>query len=566
MFIKRTRSGSREYIQLVEAYRDEAGKAKQRTLATLGRVEDLQGTVDSVIAGLLKVTGRDPMLLAPPKAASVRFEPARALGDVWALTHLWKELGFQDLRRTFRRTRHSIDVEALVRIMVINRLCDPESKLGVLRWLETVALPDIDIRAVTHQHLLRSMDALVNQQEEVDAVVAGLLRPLVDQDLSVVFYDLTTIRAEGGSTQDADVRKFGMSKEGIIARQFMVGVVQTAEGIPLHHEVFDGNTSETATLLPTVRKILARFPSLKRVVLVADRGLLSLDNLEALRALQVRDGQPVEFILAVPGRRYGEFSGLLADFQTKCHHAAEEIVGDLTWNGLRLVVAHDPVRAQEQSELRKARLADLEKRAEEYAQKLEAQSAGIKARGRKLSSSGAKARVYHHVADAHLLKILKVDTASDLFSYDLDETALAKAELMDGKLLLVTNVADLRPEQVIERYKSLADIERGFKVLKSEIEIGPVYHRLPQRIRAHAMICFMALILHRVMRLRLREAKSSISPERALAALQRIQQHQVTIDQQSPLRGVSTLSGEQSAVLKALNVPRPTDGQQLTLL
>ena len=79
----------------------------------------------------------------------------------------------------------------------------------------------------------------------------------------------------------------------------------------------------------------------------------------------------------------------------------------------------------------------------------------------------------------------------------------------------MTNVADLRPEQLIERYKSLAGIERGFKVLKSEIEIGPVYHRLPQRIRAHAMICFMALILHRVTRFRLREAKSSISPERA---------------------------------------------------
>ena len=131
MFIKRTRSGSREYIQLVEAYRDEAGKAKQRTLATLGRVEDLQGSVDSVIVGLLKVTGHDPMMLAPPKAASVRFEPARALGDVWALTHLWKELGFHDLRRMFRRTRHRIDIEALIRIMVFNRLCDPESKLGV---------------------------------------------------------------------------------------------------------------------------------------------------------------------------------------------------------------------------------------------------------------------------------------------------------------------------------------------------------------------------------------------------------------------------------------------------
>ena len=315
-----------------------------------------------------------------------------------------------------------------------------------------------------------------------------------------------------------------------------------------------------------MQKVLARFPSLNRVVLVADRGLLSLDNLEALRAAQVRDGQPLEFILAVPGRRYGEFTGLLADFQARCKQATDEVIGELKWNELRLVVAHDPVRAQEQSELRKARLADLEKRADEYAQKLEAQSAGIKARGRKLSSSGAKARVYHHVADAHLLKILKVDTASDLFSYDLDEVALAKAELMDGKLLLVTNVADLRPEQVIERYKSLADIERGFKVLKSEIEIGPVYHWLPERIRAHALICFIALILHRVMRLRLRAGQTGISPERALSLLQRIQHHRVLLDDKATLSGVSMLDEDQTQALKALEIRRPTDDAQLTLL
>ena len=90
---------------------------------------------------------------------------------------------------------------------------------------------------------------------------------------------------------------------------------------------------------------------------------------------------------------------------------------------------------------------------------------------------------------------------------------------MDGKLLLVTNVADLKPHEVLSRYKALADIERGFRVLKSEIDIAPVYHRLPQRIRAHAMLCFLALILHRVMRHRLKQAKSELSPDQALAQL-----------------------------------------------
>ena len=92
------------------------------------------------------------------------------------------------------------------------------------------------------------------------------------------------------------------------------------------------------------------------------------------------------------------------------------------------------------------------------------------------------------MCEAHLSRIIKVDLQSELFTYAIDERALAHARLMDGKLLMVTNIPDLTPEDVVKRYKSLADIERGFRVLKSEIEIGPVYHRLPSRIRAHAAI------------------------------------------------------------------------------
>ena len=98
--------------------------------------------------------------------------------------------------------------------------------------------------------------------------------------------------------------------------------------------------------------------------------------------------------------------------------------------------------------------------------------------------------------------------------------------LLDGKLLLVTNTNAPAPE-VVQRYKSLADIERGFKVLKSDIEIGPVYHRLPKRIRSHALVCFMALILYRVMRMRLKAANKTESPSTLLEQLKRI--HQQTV-------------------------------------
>jgi hypothetical protein len=567
MFVKITRSGPRKYLQLVEAYRDDSGKAKHRTLATLGRLDQVSGDLDSVIAGLLKVTGRSPELLTPA-VPSIEFETARALGDVWVLTELWETLGFGELRRVFKKTRHTTDVEALIRMMVFNRLCDPDSKLGVLRWLETIAMPGVATEAITHQQLLRSMDALMEHQEAVDAVVASLLRPLIDQDLSVVFYDMTTIRAEGLSSVDDDLRKYGMAKEGLIARQFMLGVVQTGDGLPIYHEVFAGNTAESPTLLPTLQTVLTRFPAIRRVILVADRGLLSLDNLEALSAIKLQSGEPLEFVLAVPGRRYSEFVDLLTPFHAEhCQGAKDEVIDELPWKDLRLVVAHDPDTATLMREARQAKMTDLEAKATAWAGKLDAQDLGKKSRGKKLSDSGAKARFYHEVKDARLAHILRVDLKSELFAYTIDQNALALAELMDGKLLLVTNAPDLSPTEVVCRYKSLADIERGFRVLKSEIEIGPVFHRLPDRIRAHASICFLALILYRVMRQRLTTAETGLSPERALDQLRRIQQHQIRINKQRiSISGISKLSDLHHRVFAALDLKKPTQLQQLSLL
>ena len=563
MFIKLTQSSGHTYAQLVESYRDETGKPRQRTLATIGRVDESDGQVDSLLNGLLRAKGR---CVGEVSAPQVRFESALALGDVWALDQLWRELGFDGLGAIFRRARYTTPVEQALRVMVFNRLCDPESKLGVLRWLQTVSMPGVDVQRLTHQHLLRSMDALMDHQAAVDDCVAALLRPLVDVELSVVFYDLTTIRTEGLSEQDGDVRQYGMSKEGLIARQFMLGVVQTADGMPIYHEVFAGNTSEAPTLEPTLRKVLARFPHIRRLIVVADRGLLSLDNIEELSKIEVAPGQPLEFILAVPGRRYSDFEAILQPLQAKAAASTSEFVGEALWQQRRLVIAHNPERALEQTQQRRERIQALQARAQELADKLDAQEAGQTKRGRKLSDGGATARFFHEVCDAHLTRIIKVDLKADLFTYDIDADAQQRAELMDGKLLLVTNVADLTPVQIVERYKALADIERGFKVLKSEIEIAPVYHRLPERIKAHASLCFMALIVYRVMRQRLKLAGSDLSPETALSQLRRIQHHTISINAAAPIAGISTIQKEQAAVFTALKLNKPTANAQLNLL
>ncbi len=363
--------------------------------------------------------------------------------------------------------------------------------------------------------------------DNVDRVETGLarqIRPLVDRDLTVVFYDLTTVRIHEEGEVEEDLRAYGMNKgepqaNGGIAGQFVLGVVQTAEGLPLMHTVHPGNVAETKTLQAMLTTVLQRFP-MERVILVADRGLLSLDNIGALTTLAEQDGRTLEFILAVPARRY---SDLIETFRALS--IDEDGLAEDRFAGHRLIAAHDPLRAAEQGERRRARIAELETMADKMVGKLDAQDAGQTAKGRRASDRVAYSRLTRAVAEAEVTRFLKADLNADRFSWSVDEDAVAQAELFDGKLALITNAPDLGPAEAVAHYKGLADIERGFRVLKSDIEIAPVHHRLPDRIRAHAMICFLALVLYRVMRMRLKAKGHSASPRTALDLLERIQQH-----------------------------------------
>jgi hypothetical protein len=588
MFIKVTVSGGRRYAQLVESFRNEAGVPRQRTLATLGRLEP-GGDVDRLISALNRAQGIDASSQGARSAAisELRFLNSRSAGDVWALWQLWLSLGLEGLSLAWSRSKSELDVLGCLRAMVFNRLCDPGSKLGVLRWLDTVALPrgfGFDAGMPEHQHLLRAMDVIDDHAEAIGERLAFLMRPLIDQELSVVFYDLTTVRVHGEAVVEGDVREFGLSKEGGVARQFVLSLVQTADGLPIAHQVHPGNTAEARTLLPMIRSLLARWP-LKRVVLVADRGLLSLNNLSELAALQAEldaaagPGQAavrLEYVLAVPAARYGEFKAELQALDAG-REAATPWVAEMTWRTTekpankgdvevvrqhRLVVAHDPVSAQRRTQARRDQIAELIALGQQWGGRLDAQDTGQRPRGRPLSDSGAKARLYHAVKDAGLAHLIKVDLHSELFNFTVDEQRQQYLERLDGKLVLVTNT-DAPAAEVVQRYKSLADIERGFRALKGEIEIGPVYHRLPKRIRAHALVCFLALILHRVLRMRLKASQREESPATLLAQLRRVHHQTAQTPDGHVLRGLTELGVVQKELFAAVGLPTPTPAEVL---
>ena len=546
MYTRITKSGGRSYLQLVEGYRTETGAVRQKVVANLGRLDQLQPKdLDPLINGLNRALGRTDNTAFTPE-----YESSKAFGDVFVLNELWQQLGFSKvIRKALRSSRRGFDAEALVRAMVFNRLCAPDSKLGCLDWLQTTSIPNMPDQ-ISHAHLLRTMDALMENATEIEDLMAEQMRPLLDQQLSVVFYDLTTVRIHGEVRLEDDLRAHGMNKEtGGIARQFVLGVVQSAEGLPLMHTVHPGNVAETKTMQSMLAQVLKRFP-VERVILVADRGLLSMDNVAELTRLADDASRKLQFILAVPARRYAELS------ETFEHLTFSNGIAESEFLGHRLVVAHDAERAAEQASRRRERIQEQVEFAESLVNKLDAQDEGISQKGRRASDRGAYSRFLRSVSDAELTRFIKADYQAEMFTYEVNEDAITKAERFDGKLVLLTNVLDFEAQEVIYRYKSLADIERGFRVLKSDLEIAPVFHRLPERIRAHALICFMALVIYRIMRMRLKEYGCKVSPKTALELLNRIQKHRVTAGDRT-YSGISKTTLEQIDIFKALDVPAP---------
>ena len=592
MFMRISRSGGRSYLQLVESFRED-GKVKQRLIASLGRLDEAK--VKALIADLERTIGRKPgapdeavpSLSARAKTVPVSFACARAFGDLYALQCLWQELGLgAALKRCLRSSHRQFDAEALVRTMVFNRLSDPRSKLALLDWLARVDMPGVS--QVTHQQLLRAMDALVERIDDVESALTQRIKPLLDTALSVVFYDLTTIRIHGEKELAEDLRQYGLNKEtGGIARQFVLGVVQSADGIPLLHTVAPGNISEATTLRPMLEHLLKRF-DLARLVVVADRGLLSLDNIAQIRALALEKRRQVDFILAVSARRYKAMPALMAELKYT------EGLAETRFENERCVVAHDAQTARRQAEKRRAEIKAVEVLGQKLADKLDAQDAqdaaeaaattktlrqkagnktsgnvvesvqdvnpkARKKRSKKANDRSAYVRFAKELKDRKLTKYFTMDWQAEHFSFEQNEAAIVASEALDGKLVLLTSLSEAESSstQTVLRYKALADIERGFRVLKSDIAIAPMHHRIELRIRAHALICFLALVLHRLLRLKLKRADSSFSPTRALEELRGIQRHSVKIGAVIH-EGLSTIAPEQRVLFEQLKFALPS--------
>lgn len=500
-------------VQICESYRDKSKSPYPltRVIAHLGQLDAFTDRdVDGIINGLCKIFGRQ-------SANDVTVATGRDFGHIYALMHIWKDLKIGTLLKQKARARgYKFDMEAHIRLMVLNRLCDPCSKLALLEWIQGVYLPGIEAEQVEYHHLLRAMDWLIGEKEIIEKELANQMLTLFDQEVDLVFYDVTSSYFEGDRSVTAqDIRRYGYSRDSRPdRRQILIGLVMTRDGLPLAHHVFEGNRADKKTLVQVVNDLKKRF-EITRAVFVADRGMLSEENLETILDANF------DYVLSLPMRHSVAVTKLLKQTEGQWNEdpkAAEQFYLDEEDLPVRYAVAYDPVLAKRTRKKREERIQKADRLIEAVQARLKRASESPRPRGRPLTIQGAFEQVHDYLRDRKLDRYYQVELTSKGLKVTENTKARKLEEKIDGKLVVESSCADLDAKELIGRYKELADIESAFRTLKSTLEIRPMYHWTEKRIRAHVFICVIALQIQRYMRYRL--LRSDLSVERAIQRLQ----------------------------------------------
>jgi len=414
-------------------------------------------------------------------AEGLKIDRTVELGLILAIEALWDKIG---LRKTFcdiaRANKLPLGYERALLAMTANRLCSPESKLGVWdRWLDTVYLPSC--QGLKLRHMYEAMDMLYSHAAEVEETVFFHVANLFNLEVDLIFYDTTTASfttdyEDDPDDTDASLRQFGHSKEGTWSTQVVVALAVTREGIPVRSWVLPGNTTDVNTV-EKVRSDLRGW-NLGRAMFVADSGMNSQDNrTELSRAcgkymLACRMANVAEIKRDVLSKK-GRYTVFKDNLQAK-----EVIVGDGV-RRKRYILCFNPKEAKRQRKHREEVVALLERELESHPK-----------------SEASAQWAIGLLASRRYKRYLRV-TKSGLIR--IDRGAIRQAAKYDGKWVLETNDDTISLEDAAMGYKGLMVIERCFRSLKrTQIKMTPMYHWLSRRIESHVKICVLALMIERI--------------------------------------------------------------------
>ncbi len=384
----------------------------------------------------------------------------RTIGPEIVFGKIYDSIGFNAIK------------EQLFRHLVIARLAFPLSKLKTIEYLYRYQGIMLDIDAV-----YRFLDKLNNKlKDQVEQIVFTHTLKVLQDNISIVFYDMTTLYFE--ASDEDDLRKTGFSKDGKHQNpQIFLGLLVGLGGFAIGYDIFEGNIYEGHTLMPFIEKISKKF-NLNKPIVVADAGLLSNDNIKALKE------QDYKYII---GARLKNESQKIKKQILEQHLGDGQMINIKKQDKTRLIATYTTNRATKDEYNRKRGLQRLERQ--------------IKAG--KLTKSNINNRGYN--------KYLKM--IGDI-NIEIDYEKFNNDKVWDGLKGYITNTK-LRDKKVVENYKNLWYIEKAFRMSKTDLRIRPVYHRLRDRIEAHICISFTAYCIYKELERVLYKEKSILSLKKA---------------------------------------------------
>ena len=392
--------------------------------------------------------------------ASLGNSSIRVVGPELIFGKIYDKIGFNKIN------------EELFRHLVISRLAFPLSKLKTIEYLYRYQGVSLNKDSV-----YRFLDKLNNQlKDKVEQIAFNHTKRILGGNISVVFYDMTTLYFE--ASDEDDLRKTGFSKDGKHSNpQIFLGLLVGLGGYAIGYDIFEGNTYEGHTLIPFLEKISAKF-NLEKPIVVADSGLLSNENIKALQE------QGYEYIL---GARIKNETNKIKEKILQTPLKDGQIKTIKKNENTRIIISYSEKRAKKDAHNRERGLKRLEKRI----------------KSGKLTKSNINNRGYN--------KYLKLEgEVAIAIDYDKYE----KDNKWDGLKGYITN-SKLSGTQIIENYGNLWHIEKAFRMSKTDLRIRPIYHRLQRRIEAHICISFTAYSIYKELERILHKEKSNISVEKA---------------------------------------------------
>jgi hypothetical protein len=550
MFFRVKPSGQRRYLQLVENSWDQ-GRTKQRVLATLGRLDQLQqsGQLDALLASGARLA-QHALLLTAHRDGQLPTLTTRRIGPALIFDRLWQVTGCREVvTELLADRRFEFAVERAVFLTVLHRLFAPGSDRAADRW-RTDYLIDGSDGLQLHQ-LYRAMAWLgeelpPDQQGGATGLVARCTKDRIEEQvfarrrdlftqLDVVFFDTTSLYFEGAGGDE--LGQYGHSKDHRPdERQLVVGAVLDGTGRPICCELWPGNTSDVTTLIPVVDRLWRKF-RIRQVCIVADRGMISQDTIADLE----QQGWP--YILGARMRRQAE--------------VREQVLAD---RGRFRVVHGDREKASDPAPL-KVKEVRVEGRRyvvcvnEEEVASDQARREEILAGLREQLRRGDKALV----GNKGYRRYLKVEGDGH---FVVDEAKIADEARYDGTWVLRTNT-ELAAADVALQFKQLWTVEQWFRCCKSLLETRPVYHRRDETIRGHVFCSFLALLLRQELQARLTARGHAFEWADVLRDLERVQV--VEVEQGGKRFQLRTeLQGSAGPVFQAVGVAVPPTVQQLS--